>query len=151
MNWTGSSCGLRVLDGGHHQRHNAAMVVRACDEVAQPRHQRVIGRARRFALACRCRQLVEARTEQGFEQRLTRRKVTEQRREPYVGSACDVAHRRIGALLGDDGARDGEQVVAILPGVGPHPPLPAIRIGDPLDYPDRRSIYSDQWSEYMDH
>ncbi|GAA5039409.1 hypothetical protein GCM10023335_88810 [Streptomyces siamensis] len=69
--------------------------------------------------------------EQGIEQRLARGEVTQQRGEPDVGPACDVAQGHVDALLADGGARYGEQVVAVLPGIGPHLCPLTVRIGGP--------------------
>ena len=75
-----------------------------------------------FQFARPCHQRVEARAEQGLEQRLPRPEVAIQRAEPNASLAGDITQRCVGALLGHDPPRDREQVVVVLPGVGSHVP-----------------------------
>src|ERR1039457_5105659 len=113
-------CGLRVLHGGRQQRRNTPVLMGERDAVAEPRNEGILGGARRFAVGCLCRQLVDGGAEQGLEQRLSRREVTVQRAEPDARSAGNVAQRRLSALLGHAVALAREQAVVVLPGVGSH-------------------------------
>ena len=113
-------CGVRVLDGGHHRSHNAAMAVCTRDGFAQPRHESFVGRAGSFEVICTRGQLVKARTKQGLQQRFPSREVTVQRAEPDASSAGDLAQRCVRTLLGYDDARDFEQAVVVLSGVCSH-------------------------------
>jgi len=94
--------------GGRHQRDNALIALDECHNFAKPRQERFVRWIRRFEFTCALRQCVQVRTQQRFEQCLSRREMTKQCGQPDVGPAGDISHGRVGTMLGDDVTRDGK-------------------------------------------
>jgi hypothetical protein len=59
-------------------------------------------------------------TQQRLEQGFPCREMTKQGCQAHTGAAGDIAHRGLGAMLGDDVTRDREDLIAIFFGVGSH-------------------------------
>ena len=112
--------GVRVRVGGRHHGDKAPVALGERHQIPKPGKQRIVGRSRGFEFGCLLRQGIQICTQQRFEEGFSRREMTKQRGQPDARPTGDIAHRRVGTVLGDRVTRDVKNLAAIFFCVGSH-------------------------------